>query len=121
MQLSNTIRKLRFEHDEMTQKDLARRVGASRQTICSIENGKHSPSLELAIRISDVFRESVDDVFNLNYDGKPPRSKETTTVVIARPRARDEHPVDVEARPVPPRKAKEDEFSLADLRDVIGP
>lgn len=71
MRLSNKIRKLRFEHEEMTQRDLSERVGVSRQTINSIENSKHSPSLELAIKIADVFRESVDDVFTFDYDGKP--------------------------------------------------
>ena len=71
MQLSNKIRQLRFDFGEMTQRELADRVGVSRQTINSIENGKHSPSLELAIRIADVFRESVDSVFTFEYDGKP--------------------------------------------------
>ena len=120
VQLSHTIRRLRFEHDEMTQKELAKRVGVSRQTICSIENGKHSPSLELAIRIADVFRESVDNVFKLDYEGKPARPEQPVRAAGDRPKTTIEKPVDVEARPEPPDTANEAEFSLADLRGVIG-
>lgn len=61
--ISNNIRRLRFEHDEMTQKELARRTGVSRQTIVAIENAKYAPSLELAFRIARVFGVSVEDVF----------------------------------------------------------
>ena len=53
--ITNTIRKLRFEHGEMTQQDLAERVGVTRQTINAIELGKYSPSLEVAFRIAAVF------------------------------------------------------------------
>ncbi|TVR25073.1 MAG: transcriptional regulator [Anaerolineaceae bacterium] len=61
--ISNNIRRLRFEHDEMTQKELARRTGVTRQTIVAIENAKYAPSLELAFRIARVFGVSVEDVF----------------------------------------------------------
>ncbi len=62
----NNIRKLRFHHDEMTQKDLAEKVGVTRQTIVAIENAKYSPSLELAFRIALVFDSPLEEVFS--YD-----------------------------------------------------
>lgn len=61
--LSNTIRRLRFEHGEMTQDALAQAVGVSRQTVIALEAGKYAPSLELAFRIARVFRVGVEDVF----------------------------------------------------------
>ncbi len=64
--LSNNIRKLRFEHGEMTQKDLAIKVGASRQTIVATEANKYAPSLVLAFRIARVFGQGIEDVFD--YD-----------------------------------------------------
>ena len=57
------IRRLRFDHDEMTQQDLAEQVGVTRQTINAIELGKYSPSLEVAFRISRVFAKSLEEVF----------------------------------------------------------
>ncbi len=66
--ISNSIRKLRFHHDEMTQKDLAERVGVTRQTIVAIEKEKYSPSLELAFRIARVFSLALEEVFS--YDPK---------------------------------------------------
>jgi len=62
--ISNNIRKLRFYHNEMTQQELAKRTGVTRQTIVAIENGKYSPSLELAFRISDVFETKLEEVFS---------------------------------------------------------
>ena len=67
-QISNNIRKLRFFHDEMTQKELAQKVGVTRQTIVAIENAKYSPSLELAFRIAYVFNTPLEEVFT--YDPK---------------------------------------------------
>lgn len=61
--ITNSIRRLRFEHGEMTQQDLAERVGVTRQTINAIELGKYSPSLEVAFRIARVFEAGVEDVF----------------------------------------------------------
>jgi len=55
----------------MSQRELAERVGVSRQTMNATEANKHAPSLELAFRIADVFETSVDDVFAFDYDGKP--------------------------------------------------
>jgi putative transcriptional regulator len=68
--ISNNIRRLRFEHGEMTQKDLADRVGVTRQTIIAIENAKYFPSLELAFRIARVFSTTIEDVFIFHPDGK---------------------------------------------------
>jgi len=61
--ITNNIRKLRFNHDEMTQQVLADLVGVSRQTIVAIEKGKYSPSLEVAFKITDVFALPFTDVF----------------------------------------------------------
>jgi putative transcriptional regulator len=66
--ISNNIRKLRFHHNEMTQKELADKVGVTRQTIVAIENAKYSPSLELAFRIALVFSSPLEEVFS--YDPK---------------------------------------------------
>ena len=59
----NHIRRLRFEHGEMTQEALARQVGVTRQTIIALEAGKYAPSLELAFRIARAFGAGVEDVF----------------------------------------------------------
>jgi len=64
--ISNEIRRLRFEHGEMTQKELAERVEVTRQTIVAIENAKYSPSLEVAFRIAAVFQEEIGVVFKYN-------------------------------------------------------
>ena len=61
--VTNSIRSLRFAHGEMTQAVLADRVGVTRQTIIAIEQGKYSPSLEMAFRIARVFGVPLDDVF----------------------------------------------------------
>ena len=61
--IANQIRRLRFEHGEMTQADLAQRIGMTRQTVAAIEAGKYSPSLEAAFRISRVFGTTVEAVF----------------------------------------------------------
>jgi len=59
----NSIRSLRFAASEMTQAELADRVGMTRQTIIAIEQGRYSPSLEVAFKIARVFGVSLDDVF----------------------------------------------------------
>ena len=61
--VTNAIRTLRFHHGEMTQAELADRIGVTRQTIIAIEQGKYSPSLELAFQIARVFGVPLDDVF----------------------------------------------------------
>ena len=64
--ISNNVRKLRFHNDEMTQAQLAEKVGVTRQTIVAIEGDKYSPSLELAFRITHAFNERIENVFS--YD-----------------------------------------------------
>lgn len=66
--VSNNIRKLRFFHDEMTQQELAEKVGVTRQTIIAMEKGHYSPSLELAFRIALVFDSPLEEVFS--YDSE---------------------------------------------------
>jgi len=61
--LTNCIRTLRFHAGEMTQAELGRRVGVTRQTIAAIEAGKYSPTLECAFQIADVFGKRLDEVF----------------------------------------------------------
>ena len=61
--IRNQIRKLRFESGEMTQRELARRSGCTRQTINAIEASKYGPSLELALKIAEVFGVGIEDVF----------------------------------------------------------
>ena len=68
--IQNNIRRLRFDANEMTQQDLADRVGASRQTIVAIEKGKYSPSLELAFKIANVFEVPIGDVFSYEPENK---------------------------------------------------
>lgn len=65
-QLTNRIRRLRFDHGEMTQEELAKRAGVTRQTIHALESGKYAPSLPLALRIARVFNTTVENVFQLN-------------------------------------------------------
>jgi putative transcriptional regulator len=62
--VSNRIRTLRFENGEMTQADLAARIGVTRQTVIAIEQGRYSPSLEMAFQIARVFGVRLDDVFS---------------------------------------------------------
>ena len=62
--LSNNIRRLRFEADEMSQQTLAEKVGVTRQTIFAIEKDKYSPSLEVAFKISNEFSVALETVFN---------------------------------------------------------
>jgi putative transcriptional regulator len=66
--INNNIRTLRFFNDEMTQQQLAEKVGVTRQTIIAMEKGKYSPSLELAFRIALVFDVPLEKVFS--YDPK---------------------------------------------------
>ena len=63
-QIRNNIRKLRFNHDEMTQEQLAEKAGVTRQTIIAIESAKYSPSLELAFKIARVFNVPLEEVFS---------------------------------------------------------
>ena len=67
-QVANSIRALRFAAGEMTQADLANRIGVTRQTIIAIEQGRYSPSLEMAFKISRAFGVGLDDVFQYPED-----------------------------------------------------
>lgn len=71
--VGNHIRKLRFNHDEMTQQQLADKVGVTRQTIVALEKGKYSPSLELAFRIAHAFNLPLEDVFFYQDQGNTKR------------------------------------------------
>ena len=66
--ITNTIRVLRFASGEMTQADLADRIGVTRQTIIAIEQGRYSPSLEMAFQIARVFKVPLDAVFQYPDD-----------------------------------------------------
>jgi putative transcriptional regulator len=61
--VTNEIRRLRFANGEMTQAELADRIGVTRQTIIAIEQGRYSPSLEMAFQVARVFNVTLDDVF----------------------------------------------------------
>jgi putative transcriptional regulator len=69
--ITNSIRALRFTHGEMTQAELAERIGVTRQTVIAIEQGRYSPSLEIAFRIAHVFAVPLDEVFQYPHDDEP--------------------------------------------------
>ena len=73
--ISNRIRRLRFENSEMTQRELARQSGCTRQTIHAIEAAKYGPSLELAFKIAGAFGVGVEDVFQ--YEDVPEEEAES--------------------------------------------
>jgi putative transcriptional regulator len=66
--VTNDIRRLRFTRGEMTQAELAERIGVTRQTVIAIEQGRYSPSLELAFQIARAFGVPLDDVFQYPMD-----------------------------------------------------
>ena len=61
--ITNNIRRLRFDHNEMTQEELANRVGCTRQTIIALEQNKYVPSIELAFRVAKAFSVPLEEVF----------------------------------------------------------
>ena len=61
--IGNHIRRMRFDHGEMTQAALAQTLGITRQTIIALEAERYAPSLELAMKIAEVFNKKVDDIF----------------------------------------------------------
>ncbi|MGH1368504.1 MAG: helix-turn-helix transcriptional regulator [Maritimibacter sp.] len=63
LKIGNNVRRLRFDADEMTQGDLAKTVGVTRQTIAAIEKARYAPTLELAFLIADAFNKPLDQVF----------------------------------------------------------
>jgi putative transcriptional regulator len=68
--VTNSLRALRFAAGEMTQAELAERVGVTRQTIIAIEQGRYSPSLEMAFQLARVFGVPLDEVFQYPEDEK---------------------------------------------------
>ncbi len=75
-EITNNIRRLRFFADEMTQQQLAEKIGASRQTIIAVEAGKYTPSLELAFRIADAFGVKIGDVFEVQVSDQTVKGDE---------------------------------------------
>ena len=67
-ELKNQVRRLRFEHGEMTQQRLADKVGVTRQTIIAIEAGKYAPSLPLAFRLARTFGVPIEQVFEYHNE-----------------------------------------------------
>jgi len=73
--VTNNIRALRFAHGEMTQAELAERVGVTRQTIIAIEQGRYSPSLEMAFQIAKAFEVPLDEVFSYGSETEDGKAK----------------------------------------------
>ena len=125
--LTNDIRKLRFNNNEMTQRQLAERVGVSRQTMNAIENGHHAPRIDVAIRIADVFRVTVDELFEYRYDGEPEAASIAAERTVAADRPVQRRPAEdmslhvsaeVEGGDAPDAKAI-DQVSLVMLRRLV--
>ena len=74
-QVTNSIRALRFAHGEMTQAELAERIGMTRQTVIAIEQGRYSPSLEVAFQIARIFRVPLDGVFHYPGTEEEPQER----------------------------------------------
>ena len=70
MTLLNNLKTMRFNHNQITQEELAEKVEVSRQTIHAIENGKFNPSVRLALGIAEFFKCRVEDVFYLKKEDK---------------------------------------------------
>ena len=64
-EIVNDIRRLRFEHGEMTQQQLADRIGCTRQTVIMLEQGRYVPSFALALKLAQVFGKAVEEIFSL--------------------------------------------------------
>lgn len=133
--LSNRIRQLRFRNGEMTQKALAEQVGISRQTMNAIENGRHAPTVSVAIRIADVFSVTVDELFSLDDEREPAPTEpaarpavdqsrafimEPTRATTDQSRTPITEPVRMGSTPDPVSEAADRQVTLADLRNVIG-
>ena len=63
----NTVQKVRTDAN-LTQEELAGRVGVSRQTIIAVERGNYTPSVLLALKIANVFKKNVEDIFSIKYE-----------------------------------------------------
>jgi putative transcriptional regulator len=104
----------------MTQKALAGQVGVSRQTMNAIENGRHAPTVAVAIRIADVFRVTVDQLFELDYEGKPKSREPPTRFVADRSQIAAETTIEIEGRREAAIEEPAREVTLASLRNVVG-
>ncbi len=71
--IQSNLRRLRFDASEMTQQELADKLGISRQTIVAIEKGNYSPSLELAFKLASIFHRTSEEVFS--YEPLPEKAK----------------------------------------------
>jgi len=71
--ISNNIRRLRFDNDEMTQAQLANAVGVTRQTILALEANRYTPSLELAFKIAEAFEKPLEEVFQYHSEKCKPK------------------------------------------------
>ena len=69
--ITNQVRRLRFEANEMTQGELGERAGVTRQTVAAIEKGRYAPSLEVAFRIAHAFGRPLEEVFTFHPSGPP--------------------------------------------------
>ncbi|MFJ7203967.1 helix-turn-helix transcriptional regulator [Streptomyces sp. NPDC098789] len=78
-EVTNSIRALRFTHGEMTQAELADRIGVTRQTVIAIEKGRYSPSLQMAFQIARAFRVPLDTVFQYPDDDASDTGTDTGT------------------------------------------
>lgn len=117
--LSNRIRNFRFKNGEMTQKELAERVGISRQTLNAIENARRAPTIDVAIRIAHVFRIPVDELFDLDYEGRPGRRERAATIAVERPQASFQRSTEIERGHEPTAKQPEKEITFASLRKLV--
>jgi putative transcriptional regulator len=117
--LSNRIRELRFKNGEMTQKHLAERVGVSRQTMNSIENCRHAPTIDVAIRIADVFGITVDQLFELDYAGRPARRERATANAVEHAEVAVIESVAIDGEDEPAEKEAGDKVSFADLARIV--
>jgi putative transcriptional regulator len=63
--ITNTVRRLRFDHEEMTQEELAKKAGVSRQTIIAMESSKYTPSLGLAFKLAEIFQRPIEEIFHV--------------------------------------------------------
>ncbi len=63
--ITNSVRRLRFDHGEMTQEELAQKAGVSRQTIIAMESGKYTPSLGLAFKLAAIFQRPIEEIFQV--------------------------------------------------------
>lgn len=104
----------------MTQKVLAGQVGVSRQTMNAIENGRHAPTVSVAFRIADVFGLTVDQLFSLDYEGKPARHAKLTPTAIDRPRVTIAETNGFALKGDPTEEDVDMKTRLRNLQNVIG-